>query len=263
MAKCLIENSIILIPVLTIAESLGNIMRNTFYIIISLVILSCNHSENRNKNIYEIYNDCYAENVTVNKKSIRHYIKGFENSLIENKLLKDSTGKSYKDFFHEITDYDYIDMKSKYSFLDSLNGLEYDGVLDCPLAIRKHKDFDTSIFGKLKKYMTENGGNHEGYFESQPIDSIFNENTFKFDYIKHKLFNIIKVYDKTKNQKGKILYRKENYPKSVELIIDSNNNISWNNKVLELNELVKKASDYFSNYDKENVIFLKTSPQTS
>ena len=41
------------------------------------------------------------------------------------------------------------------------------------------------IFGKLKKYMTENGGNHEGYFESQPIDSIFNENTFKFDYIKH------------------------------------------------------------------------------
>lgn len=111
--------------------------------------------------------------------------------------------------------------------------------------------------------MTENGGNLEGYFESQPIDSIFNENTFKFDYIKHKLFNIIKVYDKTKNPKGKVLYKKENYPKSVELTIDSKNNISWNNKTIKVNELVKKASDYFSNYHKDNVIFLKTSPQTN
>lgn len=186
-------------------------MKRIFYIIIFFIIsllYSC-----QDENISKIYNKCYSEEVTVNGISIKHYIKGFEKELIRSKLLKDSTAKSYKDFFYEISNYDYIVLESKYSFLDSIKGLEYDGVLNCSKKIAFHKDYTKTIFGKLGNYMKKNNGNHEGFFESQPIDSIFNEKTFEFDFIKHKLFNVIKVYDKNKYESGSILCNLENCPK--------------------------------------------------
>ncbi|WP_322550940.1 hypothetical protein [Flavobacterium psychraquaticum] len=179
--------------------------------IIIFFIISSFYSCQEN-NITEIYNKCYSEEVTVDGISIKHYIKGFEAELIKSKLLKDSTGKSYNDFFYELSNYDYIVLETKYSFLDSVKGLEFDGVLDCPLKISSHKDYPTTIFGKLGRYMKGNNGNHDGFFEAQPIDSIFNEKTFEFDYIKHKLFNVIKVYDKSKYESGTILCKTENCP---------------------------------------------------
>mgnify|MGYP001804201647 CR=1 FL=1 len=193
-------------------------MKKEAYLIISLILIlffSC-----QNEKIADIYNKCYSENVTVDGKSIRLYIKGFENELIKSRLLKDSTGQSYRDFFFELSDnnYDYIYLENQYSFLDSINGLEFDGVLDCPLAIKSHKDFENSIFGRLTNYMKENNGNHEGFFKSQEIDSIFNEKTFEYDFIKHKLFNILKVYDKSKNHEGKILCKTEDCPERKEIL---------------------------------------------
>lgn len=226
------------------------------------MIFSCNNNDKQNKSISEIYNECYSKNVTVKDKSIKHFIRGFEKILIENRLLKDSTGSSYRDFLFEFSDYDYIDLKYKYSFLDSTQGLEYNELLNCSKKIKSHRDFKSSIFGKLADYMLKNDGNHEGYFESQPIDSIFNEKTFEFDHIKHKLFGVIKVYDGNKSQKEKVLYRKENYPKRAELKIDSKNRISWQNEIIGLNELSDKAYTYFLNYDNEKTIFLETSSET-
>jgi hypothetical protein len=191
-------------------KTLGNIMKKNSYLIMFLIIssfFSC-----QEKDIAELYNQCYSEEVTVDGISIKHYIKGFEAELIKSKLLKDSTGKSYRDFCFELSNYDYIVLETKYSFLDSIKGLEYDGVLNCPKKIADHKDYPNTIFGKLGKYMKENNGNHEGFFKSQPIDSIFNEKTFEFDYIKHKFFNMIKVYDKNKYESGTILCNTENCP---------------------------------------------------
>ena len=186
-----------------------------FLIIILLIsfLQSC-----KKEKISDIYNKCYSENVTVNGKSIKHFIKGFEEELIKSNLLKDSTGKSYRDFFFELSNYDYIYLNSEYSFSDSIRGAEFDKVLSCPKKIRNHKDFESSIFGRLEQYMKNNNGNHEGFFESQPVKSTFNEKTFEYDYIKHKLFNVIKVYDKNKNVQGKVLCKSENCPKRKETL---------------------------------------------
>src|SRR5690606_38330998 len=194
----------------------GNIMKKPSYLILFLAIVSIYSC--KNENIAEIYNKCYSEEVTVNGISIKHYIKGFESELINSKLLKDSTGESYREFFFEMSNYDYVVLENKYSFLDSIKGLEYDGVMKCPIKIASHKDISNSIFGKLGKYMEENNGNHEGFFESQPIDSIFNEKTFEYDYIKHKLFNVIKVYDINTFQGGSVLCKTDNCPKRKETL---------------------------------------------
>jgi len=167
----------------------------------------------KKEKISDIYNKCYSENVSVNGKSIKYYIKGFEKELIKSKLLKDSTGKSYKDFFFELSDYDYIYLNTEYSFLDSISGLEFNDAINCAKKIKDHKDFDKSIFGRMGSYMKNNNGNHEGFFKSQPIDSIFNESTFEYDYIKHKLFGTIKVYDKNKIYGRNILCKTEDCPK--------------------------------------------------
>lgn len=191
-------------------------MKNISFLILVLLISflqSC-----KKEKISEIYNKCYSENVTVNGNSIKHYIKNFEKELIKDNLLKDSTGESYRDFFFELSNYDYIYLNSKYSFSDSINGIEFGEVLNCPKEIRNHKDFDSSIFGKLVIYMKNNNGNHEGFFESQPIDSIFNENTFEYDYFKIKLFSLIKVYDINNFQGGAVLCKTDNCPERKETL---------------------------------------------
>jgi hypothetical protein len=185
-------------------------MKKFKYLILFFICSSfynCQH-----KNISALYNKCYSEEVTVNGISIKHYIKGFEAELINSKLLKDSTAKSYKDFFYEVSNADYIVLENKYMFLDSINGLEYDGVLECAKKIASHEDYNNTILGKLGKYMNENNGNHQSFFESQPIDSIFNESTFEFDYIKHKFFSAIKIYDDNKYKVGIVLCKLENCP---------------------------------------------------
>ena len=185
-------------------------MKKTAFLTLVLTIVSFYSC--KEENITDIYNECYSKEVTVHGVSIKHYLKGFEAELIRSNLLEDSTGKSYRDFFNEIMHYDYIVLENKYSFLDSIKGLEYDGVMKCPLKISLHKDISNSIFGKLGKYMEENNGKHEGFFDSQPIDSIFNEQTFEYDYIKHKLFNVIKVYEKSTFRGGAMLCKIDNCP---------------------------------------------------
>jgi len=191
-------------------------MNKKCYLVLFLTVASIYSCQQGN--IEELYNTCYAQEVTVNGVSIKHYIDGFESELIKSKLLKDATGESYRDFFYEMSNYEYIVLNHRYSFLDSINGVEYDDVMKCPKKIANHKDISNSIFGKLAKHMKENNGDHTGFFESQETDSIFNERTFEYDYFKHKLFNIIKVYDKSKNQKGRILCKIEKCPEQKETL---------------------------------------------
>lgn len=188
-------------------------MNKTLSFFILLVLLFFFQSCKEEK-IATIYNKCYAENGTVNEKSIKYYIKGFEKELIESNLLKDSTGESYNEFFFEMDNFDYIHLKTNYSFQDSIKGVEFEEALSCVKKISLHNDFDNSLFGKLAKYMKKNNGNHEGFFESQPVDSIFNPKTFEYDFIKHRLFLGIQVYDKNKNHEGKVLCKIENCPKT-------------------------------------------------
>lgn len=186
-------------------------MKKINYLI--LVFICFSFYKCQQKNISALHNKCYSEKVTIDGTSIKNYIKDFETELINSKLLKDSTAKSYKDFFYEVSNADYIVLENKYMFLDSINGLEYDDVLDCAKKIASHEDYNNTIFGKLGKYMNENNGNHQGFFESQPIDSIFNESTFEFDYIKLKFFSAIKIYDDNKYKVGIVLCKLENCPK--------------------------------------------------
>ena len=178
-----------------------------------LSFISC-----KEKSISEVYNNCYKKEMTVKGVSIKHFLKGFEKELIKSNLLKDSTGKSYKELFFELKDYECIVLENKYSFLDSINGLEFNNISVCAEKIANHPDYPNSIFGKLNKYMEANNGDYEGFFESEPIEVIFNEDTFEFDFIKHKLFNTIKVYDTLFYEGGQILCKTKNCPERKALL---------------------------------------------
>ena len=180
------------------------------YLILTYFFVTLFSCEERK--ISDVYNECYSKEVKVNGVSIKKYLQEFENELINSNLLKDSSGKSYKEFFYELMTYDYIVLENKYSFLDSIKSVNFRDIMKCPLEISFHTDFEKSIFGKLSHYMKENDGDHLGFFKSEPMESIFNEKTFEYDYIKHKLFNIIKVYDKSKYRSGAVLCKLDNCP---------------------------------------------------
>lgn len=236
------------------------------YAILFLILFSCS-KKNKTTNIYDTYNECYAQNFIVKNKSIRYYLKQYEKILIENKLLKDSTANSYVNFLLEFSNYDFIDLKQRYSFLDSIKGLKFGkDALNCVNKISTHKDFKKGFWGKYLNYIKANSLqlNEErtlSFLTSQPTDSIFNEDTFKYDFFKHKLFNIIPVYDGSK--KGKVLYKRNNYPDRADILIDSTNNVYWNSEAIEINQLSNKISDYLSDYSDDSIFFFKTSPKTS
>lgn len=184
------------------------------YLIVYVLIISIFGCQKQH--ISDTYNDCYAKEVTVNGVSIKKYINDFESELIRSKLLKDSSGESYKEFFNEMLNYDYIVLENEYSFIDSITGVKFDGITKCPLAIANHNDFSNSIFGKLSEYMNENNGNHQGFFESKPIDSIFTKKAFEYDYIKHQIFSTLKVYNKDNYKNGAVLCKIDDCPKREE-----------------------------------------------
>ncbi len=186
------------------------------YLIAYVLIISISGCQKQH--ISEVYNDCYAKEVTVNGISIKKYINDFESELIRSKLLKDSSGESYKEFFNEMLDYDYIVLENEYSFTDSITGVKFDGIMKCPIVIANYNDFSNSIFGKLAEYMNENNGDHRGFFESQPIDSIFTKEAFEYDYIKHQIFITIKVYSKDSYENGAVLCKIENCPEREETL---------------------------------------------
>ena len=235
------------------------------YTILFLILISCSKN-NETNNIYDTYNDCYAQNFTIKNKSIKYYIKQYEDILIENNLLKDSTANSYVDFLFEFSNYDFIDLKTRYSFLDSIEGLRFGkDALNCVNKISNHKDFKKGIWGRYLNYVKTNSlelnkNTTLEFLSSQPIDSIFNEDTFKYDFFKHKIFNIIPVYDGI--QKGKILYKKGNYPIRAEIKIDSLNNVYWNSELINVAEISDKTFNYLNNYSDETIFFLETNRKT-
>lgn len=229
-------------------------MKKSIYIILVLLIISC---KQKKENIYDIYNKCYSETAVDTEKSISHYIKSFEKELIKNNYLKDSTSESYYRLFNKLKEYEYIDLKTNYNFKDSIMFIKYNGTLECASEIKDHSDFEKSIFGKLGKFMLQNNGNHNGFFQSQHIDSIFNEKTFKFDYIKQKMFASIKLYNGQEYINGKILFNKDNYPKYVSLKWNDREEIFWNNNKIKGHLLENKAYEYFLKNGKEGLIFLE------
>ena len=250
---------------------LANIMKMTTVILISILFISCNGSKKKieNRSIHQVYNKCYSENLKVEETSIKYYLKEFENILIKNKLLIDSTSQSYKKFINEYSNYNYIDLKESYSFLDKINGLDFgDYYSNCVNEIREHEHFRTSIWGKLDNYFLQNElevnkENTIQFLQSQPFDTIFNERTFEFDFFKHKLFNVIKVSSGNESEIESTLYKKSNYSKRAEITIDSKNKVTWQRSIVSQNKLLDNIYKYIHDCNKETIIFIELSPNAS
>jgi len=94
-------------------------MKKIILFALTFILFNCK-KDIKEQDIYKLYNNCYSEKVRVNGKPINYFIKKLKNN-----YLKDSTSKSYIEFMHQMDRYDFVIIKSNYSFIDSTRNCFY------------------------------------------------------------------------------------------------------------------------------------------
>jgi len=200
----------------------------------------------------KIFN-CINQSFPNNGNDFNKTILQFENELIEQHILKDRTGKSYREIYKQIYSETEIEFKPSKVFTDSIRSVNkyyFQIFLDCEGKYMNTENYINSKTNKLKTALESL--NKSGKFEPKIIAKVIlsnlDNNDFELDYYKFRtiqIVNFINVSFNTNNKNDILMGDIEN---AFKIHIDRNNGIFVNDKkvsVEQLRLLIKK-------YEKEN-----------
>lgn len=229
-------------------------MKHSLSIILGVLILfvSC---EKKRPTIEDMIQECYFNSMPDNGKDLLRLFKEYETILIKKGVLKDSSARSYKKLYREILIKDFIDTKTNYSFIDSVNKLAYSDLIHrnnskCSNKILKNKHYKESITYKIGKItdslMESNGYSHDGIVSSaNTLYSKIPERFFQYQYVKLRVLILIPDEDEAISQIQEPISESE-LQRAFVIYLDKNQKIKLNNKVLSKKVLVKKILNYLS-----------------
>ena len=94
------------------------------------------------------FEKCYFNALPDNGKQLKKYFTEYESILIDKKVLKDNSGKSYLNLIKRAKNFEYIDTQTDYSFIDSINKLDYSDLIhsnsECSERMQKLIDYKNS-----------------------------------------------------------------------------------------------------------------------
>ncbi|MGY0408138.1 MAG: hypothetical protein ACWIPJ_07270, partial [Polaribacter sp.] len=136
-------------------------MKRTLSIIITFLISFVVNAQERE--IEKIYSDCYFNAMPKNGKEVKKYYKTYEKLLISKGILMDNSGKSYYKLFERVMSEKFIDTKTNYSLIDSINKLDYSDLVHSNIkcakkikSLKKYRNSNTFLLDKRMDSIKEN-----------------------------------------------------------------------------------------------------------
>ncbi|MDP2542077.1 hypothetical protein CSC81_07950 [Tenacibaculum discolor] len=153
------------------------------------------------KKIEEMYQKCLYNSLHDKGEKLKRINKEFENYLIKEKILKDSSGSSYKKFLNTLHTSKGKVMKFSftYPYLDSMHGIENGKPIffkldsTCVKEIVLNDDF-TKHLEKLESLMPKEKTNDLSLVFKN-MDTVFSAEDFELDYYKQKFFILLCAYN--------------------------------------------------------------------
>lgn len=149
------------------------------------------------KTVEEIYQDCYFGAMPNKGEKFRSLAKSYEEALISEGYLNDNSGKSYYNLFKKNFEPDFVENKTNFRFIDSVNNLSYFELIfsnvDCTNKIKSLINYKSSRTYTLEKSL-DSINKLSGFSAYDNIDfliNFFEEKDFELDYYKTRVLLMI------------------------------------------------------------------------
>jgi len=160
-----------------------------------IVLLFYTFTFSQEKRVEEVYQECLYNSLSDKGIVLKKYAKGFEDYLIESKILENNSPKSYYKLLKSISEGKRYNSSFKYSFIDSINKIEKQKIipfnLDCYNKMLKLKKFKKSKFYKIQLLIAQNEKLYDNYNYNNTLKkmaSILDPGDFDMDYYKQRIY---------------------------------------------------------------------------
>lgn len=241
------------------------------YLIFGILTISC---QGQTERIEIKLMNCIYENYEDQGTEFKKILSDFEKLLIDEKILKDGTGKSYKAIFEKIIIDDDFDYNPSRSFLDEIIDIgmpQNESFRNCQSKLRENSENKFSKGTELQTVLDsiKNSGNLTPSIVANGILSVLNEKDFELDFYKMSVFFLFDTISYT-NDDGisrKLPDFKEDeteydLSKAINIYIDGNNQIFANKEKVNIEELKVQIREYEFKNKSESIIIFKAERET-
>lgn len=235
-------------------------MKRNLLVIVLMSILS-SYSQN---NIEKEFNDCYFNTMPDKGKKVKEYYLEYEKLLINEGILKDSSGVSYYHLFESILKEKLINLDVKYSLIDSINKLNYSGLIHanekCIEKIKSNKNYKYSKSSIIKKKIDSLKDNLDPEKVSEVFLTVFDYKDFELDFYKLKTLLMIDISKSSSEiNENEVKFSKERIANSLKIHLSKESQVQVSNKVLSGIELKDVVEKYILKNKKKSLIKLSVS----
>ena len=223
----------------------------------------------QSKSVEEEFEECYFNSFPDKGVQVRKLFSDFEQKLLENRVLKDKSAKSYFSVFKKIFNNEDVKSVNNYSFIDSINSLDYSNKLihfnyKCSEKVRKRADFNQS---KTYKHQVEQDSISRleiGFEEkSKLVLATFKEDDFTTEFSKLRVLLLVEFNENSELDNGDFKVSDDDLKNGIKLFLDSNSETLVENEKHQLKEVKALVKKYFYKKKQKSVILLNSSRAAS
>jgi Biopolymer transport protein ExbD/TolR len=244
-----------------------NILQN---IIIGFLFTSCVAQNDRIENVIM---DCSYQSFADNGKGLKTLIADYEKLLINENILPDNSGKSYRQVLQKIADRNEFDKIPSKFFANELQKLEkpdLEKAQECQKIIVK--DSASCSMSKLKSLElvltnAQNSADLQPSLIASDILKVLSEEDFELDFYKIRTFFLFNMIEPdsgfstitSENEESQI---EQDFTNALKIYLDDKSEIYVDNKKVTIKELMKLVREYELENKDKSIISLKNDSKT-
>lgn len=240
-----------------------NILLN---IIIGFLFTSC---VAQNERIENIIMECFYQSFADTGKEFRTLISDYENLLVNEKILTDNSGESYRQVLQKIANgnaFDKVPSKFFSAELQKLEKPDLEKAQECQkIIINDSASYNMSKLKGLEQAITnaQNSNDIEPSIIAKDILKVLTKEDFEIDFYKLRIFFLFSIIDTDSGISRRLPKMEENQVEydltnALKIILNDKSEIYINDKKVTIAELKKIVRNYELQNKSESVISLKT-----
>jgi len=238
------------------------------YLTFGIFTISCNSQTLR---VEDKLMNCIYQNYEDNGTKFKKALTEFEQLLINEKILKDSSGESYVAIFEKIVEENDFNYNPSKSFLDKIIDIgmpQSESFIKCQSELKESEFIKSNELQKVFDSLKESD-NFSPSTVAKGILTVLNSEDFELDYYKMSVFFLFDTISYV-NDDGLIRKLPEiqeedteyDLSKAINIYIDGNNQIFANKKKVDIEELKVAINKYEEKNKSESIISLKAERET-
>ena len=215
--------------------------------------------------------DCYYQSFEDKGKAFRALISDYENRLINQRLLADNSGESYRDFLDQIAHENHTAPSTFFTLIPlNMDELILEEAQKCRQMIMKDSTaYNSSKLNRLEKVITEaqESKNIQLSLIAKELLTVLSVRDFKLDFYKVRIFMFLHLMNPDTGLRRQLSDSKENetdydLSKAITIYLNEKSDIFVYEKKVSIHQLKKRIRQYELKNKSESIIIIKAERET-